>query len=108
MAEVLGLTGESPQYDGFLETIPFSEIHSINFAPLAGANGLVYRAKWTCPQKIDMPASEIREVALKTTRLTALADERKFLSEVSVPEYECIGWASHGDRIDSWMLLCEH
>ncbi|KAK0756696.1 hypothetical protein N5P37_010852 [Trichoderma harzianum] len=82
VAEVLGLTGESPQYDGFLETIPFSEIHSINFAPLAGANGLVYRAKWTCPQKIDMPASEIREVALKTTRLTALADERKFLSEL--------------------------
>lgn len=90
MAEVLGLTGENPQYDGFLEIIPFSEIHSINFAPLAGTNGLVYRAKWTCPQKIDMPASEIREVALKTPRLTDSVDERKFLSEVSVLEYGCI------------------
>ncbi|KAL6821136.1 kinase-like domain-containing protein [Trichoderma sp. SZMC 28015] len=82
VAEVLGLTGESPQYDGFLEIIPFNEIHSINFSPLAGTSGLVYRAKWTCPQKIDMPASEIREVALKTTRLTDSVDERKFLSEL--------------------------
>lgn len=82
------MTGESPQYDGFLEIIPFNEIHSINFSPLAGTSGLVYRAKWTCPQKIDMPASEIREVALKTTRLTDSVDERKFLSEVSVLEYK--------------------
>ncbi|KAL7909982.1 hypothetical protein GGI35DRAFT_478861 [Trichoderma velutinum] len=82
VAELLGLPDKSPQYDGFLETIPISEIHSINSAPLAGANGLVYRAKWTCPQKIDMPASEVREVALKTTRLANSVDEGKFLNEL--------------------------
>jgi hypothetical protein len=51
---ILGFEHTWPKYEGLLEVIPFGEMSNVDPNPLAGRNGIVYRAEWICPQKIHM------------------------------------------------------
>jgi hypothetical protein len=80
--DVLGSEDSWKQYEGFLEVIPFSAISNVATVPLAGSNGFVYQAEWLCPQKINMPAPELRQVALKTLKVYNEKEQKRFLNEV--------------------------
>lgn len=81
--EILGFENTRPKYEGLLEVIPFSEISNVDPNPLGGSNGIVYRAEWLCPRKINMAAPERRPVALKTLRTRGVEESRDFLMEAS-------------------------
>jgi hypothetical protein len=51
---ILGFEHTWSKYEGLLEVIPFSDMSNVDPNPLAGRNGIVYRAEWICPQKIHM------------------------------------------------------
>jgi hypothetical protein len=80
--DVLGFENTWGKYEGLPEVILFSEISNVDPNPLGGSNGVVYRAEWMCPQKINMAAPERRLVALKTMRVRGDKGKKKFLSEV--------------------------
>ncbi len=53
------------KYDSLVETIDFTKIISYKESPLGGQSGDVFRAEWSCPQKIDMSAPKTCNVVLK-------------------------------------------
>lgn len=53
------------RYDGLVEAIDSTEFSSCNEEPLGGKSGDVFRAEWSCPQKIDMSSPKSFSVALK-------------------------------------------
>jgi hypothetical protein len=77
---ILGFEHIWSKYEGLLEVIPFGELSNVDPNPLAGRNGIVYRAEWICPQKIHMASPE--RMLVKTLRATGGEEKKDFLNEV--------------------------
>lgn len=71
-----------PQFKNLLEAVPFEELEILNVDPLKGSRGAVYKAKWRCPQKIEMPKAGEQTVALKSLQSLSSEDTEDLMKEV--------------------------
>ncbi|KAF8854352.1 kinase-like protein [Acephala macrosclerotiorum] len=70
-------------YEGILEPIPITQITSVCPEPLGeGGRGIVYKATWSCPQKMDMPSPENITVAVKAIKTKDRGDLNRFFKEL--------------------------
>jgi hypothetical protein len=84
LKEVLGADFDQ-SYSELLNIIPFEQSVDIDENSLgSGARGLVYKATWQCPKKIDMIADEAVAVALKMIKKESAQADKLFFREVRI------------------------
>jgi hypothetical protein len=71
------------KFENLLNLVPFEQISYVDPKPLGrGVRGVVYRAVWSCPGKVNMPSAQEITVALKSVKVHGDKDLSWFMKEV--------------------------